>query len=382
MAPSEPGAADAPDQGTAAPRQQRPDHHVEIEGPERGPKRGRGLLHRPIVLIGGGAILLLLLVGGILWWLIARNYEKTDDAFIDTHIVHLAPRVAGQVTRVLANDNERVRAGQLLVEIDPADYQARLNQLVAQKAQAETQLAQAEAQVQLSEASHEQAEASALGAAAQATNARQDLARYEELKRTQPLAVAQEQLDTAIATARNTADARDAAQKQARGAEDQISVAKAQVAGAQAAIKSIDAQVAQAALDLSYTRIVAPLDGHVAERSVAVGNYVSAGQELLAIVPLNVWVTANFKETELAHMRPGQPADISVDACPQATLHGHVDSIQLGAGQAFGVLPPENATGNWVKVVQRVPVKIVFDNVPDGCILGPGMSVESSVEIR
>jgi len=378
MAPDNPGAADASDR-EAGTRPRSADDDA-IEEPET--VHRRGWLHRPWVRHAGIALVLVLLAGGILWWLIARNYEDTDDAYIDAHIVHLAPRIAGQVTRVLANDNQKVHAGQLLVEIDPADYQAKLNQLLAQQAQAETQFAQAEAQVQLSEASYEQAEANAKGAAAQATNAQQDLARYQLLKRTQPLAVAQQQLDTAVATARNMADQRDAADKQVRGAQDQIGAAKAQVKGAQAAIKSITAQVAQAALDLSYTRIVAPLDGHVAQRSVAVGNYVAAGQELLAIVPLKLWVTANFKETELAHMHPGQHADIDVDACPDTTLHGHVDSIQRGAGQAFGVLPPENATGNWVKVVQRVPVKIVFDNVPDGCILGPGMSVESTVEVR
>jgi membrane fusion protein, multidrug efflux system len=381
MAPEEPGATDAHNEDQAAARP--PRRSTEQQGAEKPePRRKPALLQRPWVLIGGGALLLVLLAGGLIWWLIARNYEDTDDAYIDTHVVHLAPRISGQVTRVLARDNQRVHAGQLLVEIDPADYQTRLNQLLAQVAQAQTQLVQAQAQVQLSEASYGQAQASAMGAAAQAINAHEDLTRYEVLKRTQPLAVAQEQLDTAVATARNTADQRDAADKQTRGAADQIRVAMAQVAGAEAAVKSIEAQVAEAALDLSYTRIVAPMDGHVAQRSVQVGDYVSPGQELLAIVPLRIWVTANFKETQLAQMRPGQHVDIDVDACPQATLHGHVDSIQRGAGQAFGLLPPENATGNWVKVVQRVPVKIVFDGVPDGCTLGPGMSVEPSVEIH
>ena len=334
------------------------------------------------MLLGAAGIVVILLVGGVVWWLIARNYENTDDAFIDTHIVLVAPRIQGQVVRVLANDNETVRRGQLLVEIDPSDAQARLNQLIAQETQAETQLSQAQAQVLLSQASYEQSLATAKGAAAQATNATQDLARYNELKKTQPLAVAEEQYDTAVATARNTADQRDAAQKQTRGAADQITVARAQVAGAEAAIKSLKAQVVQAQLTLSYTRIYAPLDGHVAQRTVAAGNYVDAGQQLMAIVPLKLWVTANFEETQIAHMRRGQHVDIAVDSCPQATLHGHVDSIQRGAGQAFDLLPPENATGNFVKVVQRVPVKIVFDNPPSSCTLGPGMSVEPSVKIR
>jgi membrane fusion protein (multidrug efflux system) len=371
MAPQEPG------QGGAG------GDSARKEGDQAGQSgKGPGFFQRPLVLLGAGVILIVLLVAGIAWWLIARNYENTDDAFVDTHIVHVAPRVAGQIIRVLANDNETVRRGQLLVELDPSDAQARLNQLLAQETQAETQLSQAQAQVLLSQASYEQSQASAKGAAAQATNAAEDLARYNSLKKTQPLAVAEEQYDTAVATARNTADQRDAAQKQTHGAADQIAAARAQVAGAEAAIKSLKAQVAQAQLTLSYTRIYSPLDGHVAQRTVAVGNYVDAGQQLMAVVPLKLWVTANFEETQLAHMHPGQHVDIAVDACPQATLHGHVDSIQRGAGQAFGLLPPENATGNFVKVVQRVPVKIVFDNTPRGCTLGPGMSVEPSVEVR
>ena len=138
----------------------------------------------------------------------------------------------------------------------------------------------------------------------------------------------------------------------------------------------------QARLNLGYAHIVAPVDGHVVQRTVALGNYVTPGQQLMAIVPLQVWVTANFKETQLAHMRAGQPVTVDVDACPDADLRGHVDSIQRGAGQAFGILPPENATGNFVKVVQRVPVKIVLDRLPHNCPLGPGMSVMPSVKVR
>ena len=344
--------------------------------------RGPGFFQRPMVLIGGGILILVLIVAAVVWWLNSRNYVNTDDAFIDTHIVYLAPRIAGQVVRVLASDNETVRKGRLLVEIDPSDAQSRLTQLLAQQAQGETQLEQARAQVLLSQATYEQASANAKGQAAQATNAAEDLARYNALKRTEPLAIAQEQFDTAIATARNAADQRLAAQKQARGAEDQIAVDRTQVAGAQAAIKSLKAQVAQAQLSLSYTKIYAPVDGQVAQRTVAQGDYVEVGQQLMAIVPLTLGVTANFEETQIAHIRRGQHVEIAVDGCPQAALRGHIDSIQQGAGQAFGILPPENATGNYVKVVQRVPVKIVFDTVPRNCTLGPGMSVEPTVDIR
>jgi membrane fusion protein, multidrug efflux system len=297
---------------------------------------------------------ILLLTGVLIWWLIARNYEDTDDAFIDTHIVHVSPQIAGQVVQIAVNDNQLVRRGQLLVQIDPRDPIAKLNQAKAQLAAAVTQVAQAEATEK--------------GAEAQAQNASADLARYRYLQRIAPSAVAQEQIDQATASARSAAAQRDAA--------------AAQIANAQAQINLNKAEIAQAQLNLGYTRITAPIDGHVAQRSVALGNYVTPGQELLAIVPLKVWVTANFKETQLTHMRVGQRVSVTIDACPSQDIRGHVDSIQRGAGQAFGILPPENATGNYVKVVQRVPVKILLDSVPKNCVLGPGMSVEPTVKVR
>lgn len=299
-------------------------------------------------------VVILLIVAAIAWWLIARDYENTDDAFIDTHIVQIAPQIAGQITALHVNDNQLVQAGDSLVDINAADANVRLLQVEAQKAQAETQILQARA-----------AEA---GAAAQAENAERDLARYRQLQAEAPAAVAQQQIDQALATERNAVAQRNAA--------------RAQIAGAQKQIKVLDAQIDAAQINLGYTHIAAPVAGHVTQRNVAAGNYVTAGQTLLAIVPLQFWVTANFKETQLALMRPGQPVAIKVDACGSAEVRGHVDSVQSGAGQAFGILPPENATGNYVKVVQRVPVKILLDNVPQDCVLGPGMSVEPNVRVR
>ena len=347
-----------------------------------GGRRG-GILRRPVVLIAGAVLLLVLIVAVTIWWLHARHYESTDDAFIDTHLVHVSPQVAGRIVAVHVDDNQRVNAGDPIVDIDPALPQARLDQVTAQATQAQTQLSLAHAQVEVAQASLEQAKASEAGAAAQAENAARNLARYRALKASLPSAVAQQQIDQAVATADSTAAQRDAAARQVQGAAAQVTAANAQVAAAEAQVKAAEAQVEDAQIDLGYTHVTAPMAGTVAKRTVAVGNYVSPGQEMLALVPLQVWVTANFKETELAHMRVGQPVDIAVDACPDAKIHGHVDSIQRGAGQAFGVLPPENATGNWVKVVQRVPVKIVFDNLDvDGCTLGPGMSVEATVKVR
>ena len=298
-------------------------------------------------------VLLLLIAGGIIWWLIARQYESTDDAFVDAHIVHVSPQIAGQILAIHVNDNQTVRAGQPLVDIDARPQMAQLEQALAQRLQATTQI--------------EQARANTRAADAQVTNTSRDLARYRLLQATAPAAVAQQQVDQAVAAARNAVAQRDGA--------------VAQIAAANAQIKVLDAQIATAKLNLSYAHIVAPVDGHVAQRSVAPGNYVSPGQELMALVPQQLWITANFKETQLRLMRRGQHVRVTVDSCDK-DIDGHVDSIQRGAGQAFGILPPENATGNFVKVVQRVPVKILLDRIPQGCILGPGMSVEPSVTVR
>jgi len=303
----------------------------------------------------GVAVLALGAIGaGVVWWLDARKYENTDDAFVDAHIVRLSPQVAGRVTQIHVTDNQLVHKGDPLLDIDAADFDAKLVQAEAQQAQAETQLLQNEA--------------SEKGAEAQAENAQRDLERYRLLQRTSPQAVAQQQLDQAVANERNTKSQLAAAQAQIANARAQIGVAKAAVDATQ--------------LNVGYTRIVAPVDGHIAQRSVATGNYVSPGQSLMAIVPLDLWVTANFKETQLARMRIGEPVTVTVDGCADREIDGHVDSIQRGAGQAFGILPPENATGNYVKVVQRVPVKIVLDNIPQDCPLGPGMSVVPSVKVR
>jgi membrane fusion protein (multidrug efflux system) len=325
---------------------------VGADDPKQG-KKGKSPFANPWVKIGIIVVLLLLIAGAIIWWLIARNYEDTDDAFIDTHIIHVSPQVAGQVLIVHVNDNQRVRAGQPLVDIDARTQTAQLEQTMAQRLQALTQIEQAQAQER--------------AALAQVTNTSRDLARYRGLQATTPQAVAQQQVDQAEAAQRNAVAQRDQA--------------SAQIAGAKAQIKVLDTQIATAQLNLGYSHVVAPVDGHVAQRSVAPGNYVSPGQELMAIVPDRLWVTANFKETQLALMRRGQHVRVTVDSCDK-DIDGHVDSIQRGAGQAFGILPPENATGNYVKVVQRVPVKIVLDHVPDGCILGPGMSVEPRVTVR
>jgi membrane fusion protein, multidrug efflux system len=347
---------------------------------EKSPKRKP--LNRKAALIVGALVACVLALVAIIWWLHARNYEGTDDAFIDAHVVRIAPRIAGQVARVLVRDNQLVDAGDLLVEIDRADPESRLTQVTSQRVEAQTQLAQANAQLPASEAAYAGALANASAARAQAAKALRDLERYQSLHQANPKAVAQTQLDQIVTAADNAKAQREAAEEQVRSAAAQVDVTRVQITGAEARLKTLQAQVEEAQLNVGYTRLVAPYAGHVTQKSVALGSYVSPGQELMSLVPLDVWVTANFKETQLALMRPSQRVEIEVDACPNVKLAGHVDSIQRGSGQAFALLPAENATGNFVKVVQRVPVKIILDRVPRDCVLGPGMSVEPKVQVR
>ena len=337
---------------------------------------------RPFLLAAAAAIVIGVIILGINWYQNASHFESTDDAFIDAQIVRVAPQIAGRVVRVNVSDNQLVQPSQLLVEIDAGNAQTELQHVLAQEGQAEAQLQQARTQVRVAQDTYEQSLANVAAATAQAQTAQTELNRYRDLQRLNPQAVAQQQVDQADMQARNTAAQRDAAQHQAQGQAAQRTAAAAQVQASEAAVNALRAQVAQARLSVGYERVYAPVAGHVAQKNVAPGNYVTVGQQMMAIVPLQIWVTANFKETQLAYMRPGQPVAIRVDACPNSDIRGHVDSIQRGAGQAFQILPPENATGNFVKVVQRVPVKIDLDTVPRDCPLGPGMSAEPTVRVR
>jgi len=346
------------------------------------PPRRKGLLGHPLLLIGAAVALIAVAVCALLWWLNARHYESTDDGFIDTHMVRLAPQIAGRVTAVLVRDNQLVHAGDPVVIIDSADVRTRVAQAQAQRAQAQAQVENAAAQILVNQASYQQSLADAAAARAQANNAAVDLARYQRLLAINPAAVAQQQLDQARTTAAQTAAQLQSALKVSQTRAAQVAASRTQVTAGRDQVNAAQAQFEEQGVTLGYTRIVAPVTGHVAQKTVAIGNYVEPGTQMLAIVPLEIWVTANFKETQLAHMRPGQAVTVHVDACPDDRIRAHVDSIERGAGQAFGILPPENATGNYVKVVQRVPVKIVFDNPPPDCPLGPGMSVEPTVKVR
>jgi membrane fusion protein (multidrug efflux system) len=368
------------------------------------------------------------------WWE-SRHWESTDDAQIDGHIYPINARVAGQVTKVNYDDGQVVRKGDVLVQIDPTDYAVALDHAkadykdaqaqalaaqygvpvqsigsVAQIRSASADMAQAEAGVAAARKQVEAAQQQVIEAQANAVKLNKDVERYQQLLGKRE--ISQQLFDQAVAaaTAENaTVSARQAsllvAQAQLKQAETRIEAANAElrnaratpntVAATKARAESADAQalrsktaLEQAQLNLGYTTIVAPVDGVVGKRSVQVGQNVGVGQDLMAIVPLNdVWVTANFKETQLTHMQPGQPVKVKVDTYGGRKWNGHVSSLGGATGAKYSLLPPENATGNYVKVVQRLPVRIDFDgnDKPDfnrDGLLRPGMSVEPDVKVR
>lgn len=360
-----------------APRESRP----PAEAPPGRNDRQPWFKRRGVVIAGAVMLLLLVVLIGAWWWY-ESGIETTDDAFLEAHVVDVSPQIAGQVTRVLVQENQLVHAGQPLVEIDPSQFRLALQQSLASEEQARTALGQAKASVAVAQASLAQADADVASARATAVRARQDLKRYEHLRAVNPRAIARTTIDQAVATARSADAQLRAARQRVQSAHAQIDSAKAAVAGAGARIATARAAAARARLNLGYTIVDARVEGHVANRTVAVGTYVMPGQQMMAIVPLHLWVRANFKENMIAGLRPGQRVTIHIDACPQADARGHIESIQRGSGEAFALLPPENATGNYIKVVQRVPVRIALDTVPAGCVLGPGMSVEPTVKVR
>jgi membrane fusion protein (multidrug efflux system) len=349
---------------------------------------GPPLYKKPLFWIILIVVAVVLIVGGTLFWLHKRQYASTDDAFVDTHIVRIAAEVQGKLTHVAAIDNRHVEAGTLLATIEPYSTAASLDQAKAQAAQAEAGIQQAEAQVISAQAQQRQAAAQARDPEAQATKAAADLQRYLKLRQLDPLAVAATQIDQASEQAKSSAAQAAAARRAVDNAAAQVAVAEKQVKASRAQKEGAEAQIRSAQVTYGHLDIRAPVSGQVVNRSVNLGSYVSAGSQLMAIVPDAIWVTANFKETQLTHMRIGQHVDISVDAFPDVPFEGHVDSIQRGAGQAFALLPPQNATGNYVKVVQRVPVRILFDTPhrdspdPHKYPIGPGMSVVPTVKVR
>jgi len=319
----------------------------------------RGLV---IASAAGGAVLVLLLAG---WWLYARQYETTDDAFIDARTVQISAQISAAIVEVPVNDNQLVEAGAVMVRLDDRDF-------IAQRDQARASVENLVAQIAAQQAKIDQANKQVAQAQAALTFAQQEADRYQQLAQKGTATIEQAQQYTSNLLQSEASFS--AAQANAVATDKQIPILEAQR-------KLADAQLAQAAANLSRTVITAPVAGRVTRLTAAKGNYAAVGQALMMFVPREVWITANFKETQLDLMRPGQPVNIEIDAYPDRRFKGRVDSIQSGSGTAFSLLPAENATGNYVKIVQRVPVKIVFDQPPD-VELGPGMSVVPTVKVR
>lgn len=435
---------------------------------EDAPKKSRKV---PIFI--GAAVFLILAVAGTVYWIYARQYESTDDAFIDGDVVQISPKISAYVTKVHVKSNQQVHKGDLLIELNTQDYATRLEQAKAQLRAAEAQKNSSQAQVDLTRKTTEAGKSQAVSnvqttrsnvqQSKAAADARQSLiaqaqsavktaqANLAQVKATAPqvesnLKLAQVEYnrrqnlysrgDVSRQNLDQAANALNAAQSQynaalkeidaaasrvgearanvvvaqenyrqslaqvnltesqvaesngrladANAAPERIAVSESQIDTSQASIEQARVAVRQAELDLSYAKIYAPEDGFITRKNVEEGQLVQTGTLLMALSQSDeVWVTANFKETQLELMRVGQAVDIEVDAYPNQTFHGKIESFQLGTGARFSALPTENATGNYVKVVQRVPVKITFDEQPDSAhLLAPGMSVEPSVKVR
>ena len=325
------------------------------------------------------ALIIAIIIGAVTWWFNASGYETTDDAFIDARTVSISSQINAAIVDVPVTDNQLVEPGAILVRLDDRDYKAQFDQATAQVDQAKANLTNVDAQVAAQQARIDQAAKQAAESQAALAFAEQQEQRYTALVKQG--AVTQEQAQQYASGLLQARANYAGAQANAIATEKQLPVLQAQRQQAQAQAEQVIAAKDQAAANLSRTVITAPVGGRVARLTATKGNYAAAGQALLMFVPRDVWVTANFKETQLRTVRPGAAVDIRIDAFPDRIFKGHVDSIQPGSGTAFSLLPAENATGNFVKIVQRVPVKIVFDDPPE-VLLGPGMSVVPTVKTQ
>jgi membrane fusion protein, multidrug efflux system len=354
----------------------------------------RAKLNSPLFLVSTTVVLAVILFIALDYFVDAMTHESTDDAFIAGHVVSIAPRIAGQVTAVHVLDNQLVHSNDLLVEIDPSDYATTLAQKQASAESENSSYQAAVAGYKLMGVKVETAEADALSskadvAAAESTEvqAKADFERAQTLRKDQTISA--QEFDQAKATTDKAEADLNSARQKAASDESKVNEANAQKDAAWAEAGSVLAKFNQsktdvdaANLNLSYTKIFAPGDGRVTRKQVEVGDYLAEGQQILSLVPADVWVTANFKESQLEKMSPNQPVLVEIDALGGKKFRAHVDSVQAGSGAQFSLLPPENATGNFVKVVQRVPVKIVFDEaLPADHTIGPGLSVTPSVQV-
>jgi membrane fusion protein (multidrug efflux system) len=345
------------------------------------PSRGRRVVKR-------AALALALLAGtagggwfGYNYWTYGRFLVSTDDAYVKADYTSVAPKVSGYIAEVLVEDNQPVKAGQVLTRIDDSDFRTALDRARADVAAAEASVRNVDAQLDLQQAEIIQAAASIAATQASLGFARDDADRYRDLARTGNGTVQRAQQTQAARDALTAQLQRDVAGLTAAQRKTQVLQTARDEAAAQ--VQRAQAAESQAKLNLGYTTVVAPVDGIVGARSLRVGQYVSAGTQLMAVVPLHVaYVVANYKETQLVNVRPGQPVRVDVDGLPDVRINGRVDSIAPASGLEFALLPPDNATGNFTKIVQRIPVKIVLDDAANAGVLRAGMSVVPTIDTK
>jgi membrane fusion protein (multidrug efflux system) len=316
------------------------------------------------------------------WWSVGRFIESTDDAYAGGNVTAVSPHVAGFVAQILVSDNQRVQTGQLLIRLDSRDFQAALDRAQAVAAKQQAALAGLDAKYLLQQAMVRKAEADLNAKAARATFAGADAVRYRDLAAT--TFGTRQSAERASAADEEAQSVTKSAQAGLAAARQQLTVLDAEIAEARASVAEAKADLETARLNFGYTEIRSPIDGYVGNRSAQVGAYVANGAYLLSVIPAQgLWVDANFKEDQLARMRPGQPATVVADVLPGRAFQGHVESLAPGTGAVFSVIPPENATGNFTKIVQRVPVRIALDD-GDARLgqLRPGLSTTVTVDTR
>ena len=354
------------------------------QAPQAAAPAGPAKPNRRVLVVAAIVALAAIAAGGRMWYR-SHYYVETENAYVAGHVHPVSSRIAGVVTKVLIDDNQIVKEDDVIAELDPFDQRVKVEQIQAQIATAEQQVAQSDAQIAQTQAQASGAAAQVAQSEAQLVRAKQDAERYGQLYNSQMKAVSKAELDTAVAN-RASAVADLAARKDAAVA------AKAQITAANSAREVLKAQVTvlrvqlkDAQQQLAYNQVLAPVGGRIGKRTIEVGQRVQPGQQLTAIVQENVWLTANFKETQLADLQPGQEVKVTIDAIPGKELIGKVDSFAPASGAQFALLPADNATGNFTKIVQRVPVKIVFKPEDVKALSGrlvPGMSAIAEVAVN
>ncbi len=394
---------DEQDVGQDAPRaeEQSPDRRPAAPGPQgeakaSSPSKPDGQSNQPDkeakksspwLKVIGVVVLILVIAGGIYYYLSTKDIESTDDAFTDGRSLTISPKVAGYVVDLLVNDNQHVKAGDVLAQIDPRDFLVARDQARANLAIAEAQKRSAEFSAAIARKNFParllQAQGELDQARGQLFQAQTDYKRQHAVSREATTQQSVDQSTAQLQLAQGRVTAAEAAVQEAEPVDQNIGTADQQVSQIDGQVKQAQAQLAQAELNLSYATIRAPQDGWITKRNIEKGNYLQVGATIFSIVTPDVWVTANFKESQLDRMRAGQKVTFEVDAYPHLKLEGHVDSIQLGTGSRFTAFPAENATGNFVKIVQRVPVKLIIDRGLDPNLPLPlGLSVVPTVDLK